>query len=81
MKVNTGMNRLGLDPEEIPELLTILSNCVSCCLTVKSIYSHVAAGDDPQEDTYTNEQARLFLSSARTLELGLGYSVLKHMCN
>ncbi|CAF1322212.1 unnamed protein product [Adineta ricciae] len=81
IKMNTGMNRLGLEFEELPELLAILSDCFCCSLTVKSIYSHAAASDDPQEDRYTNEQANLFISSASAMEQGLGYPLLKHICN
>ncbi|UJR11067.1 hypothetical protein I4U23_015250 [Adineta vaga] len=52
-----------------------------CRLMVKSIYTHVAASDDPQEDQYTADQTRAYLSSVHILETGLGYTVLKHMCN
>jgi alanine racemase len=80
VKMNTGMNRLGLGVDEIGEFLSILSNC-TYQPTIKSIYSHVAASDDPEEDNYTIEQARIFLFSVQTLETGLGYSVMKHLCN
>nr|ACD54604.1 alanine racemase-like protein [Adineta vaga] len=81
VKINTGMNRLGLDIDEIPAFLNILFEYTRCRLMVKSIYTHVAASDDPQEDQYTAEQTRAYLSSVHILETGLGYTVLKHMCN
>jgi alanine racemase len=75
------MNRLGLDLDEIPDFIEMFSKCACRRPKIKSIYTHVAASDDPQEDQYTAQQTRLYLSSVRTLETGLGYSVMKHMCN
>lgn len=43
LKVNTGMNRLGLRPEEVPKFLTYLSDMNN--LKLKSIYTHFAFAD------------------------------------
>ena len=80
IKLNTGMNRLGIDIDDLSQLLNILLNS-QYRFNIKSIYSHLAASDDPKEDNYTNEQARIFLSGAKLLEKGLGYSTIKHLCN
>ena len=80
IKLNTGMNRLGMDADDLPQLLVMLSNS-QCSLIIKSIYSHLVASDDPKEDSFTAQQARLFLSGAQFLEKNLGYSPMKHLCN
>ena len=71
---------MGIDIDELPQMLVILSN-TRACLHIESVYSHLAASDDPEQDHFTKEQARLFLAGARILEDGLGYRVLKHLCN
>jgi Alr-MurF fusion protein len=80
VKLNTGMNRMGIDIDELPQMLVILSN-TRAHPHFQSVYSHLAASDDPEQDHFTTEQARLFLTGTRILEDGLGYPVLKHLCN
>lgn len=80
IKLNTGMNRLGMDIDDLPQLLVTLSNS-RYPLIIKSIYSHLVASDDPKEDRFTAQQANVFLSGVEFLEENLGYSPLKHLCN
>jgi alanine racemase len=79
IEIDTGMCRLGLNVNEIDEFVCILKQCNS--LTVKSVFSHLVASEDPEEDVFTEKQACLFLSSAKQLEHSLGYSFFKHLCN
>ena len=79
IKIDTGMHRLGFMNEELPELMDFLSTC--SCLKVKSVYSHLAAADDPQSDSFTLGQIRLFKENADRLSETLGYKPLYHILN
>lgn len=79
IEIDTGMCRLGLNENQIDEFLSVLKPCRF--LTVKSIFSHLVASEDPNQDIFTEKQGSLFDSSAKQLEQGLGYSVIKHLCN
>jgi len=79
IKLDTGMHRLGFVPSEIPALLEFLA--VHDEVKVKSIYSHLAAAEDPQEDEYTMHQVRLFTSGAQSITDAIGYKPMWHILN
>jgi alanine racemase len=58
LKVNTGMNRLGFAPEEIPELLEELKGISS--VEVTGVFTHLAAANLPAEDDFTIGQLDQF---------------------
>lgn len=79
IKLDTGMHRLGFITEEIDELIDFLSK--SERVKVKSLYSHLAASDDPQHDEFTVSQAELFKTNADRLSDTLGYRPMYHILN
>ena len=79
IKLDTGMHRLGFVPDEIPALCERLKDCPE--IRVRSVYSHLAAADEPSQDAYTREQIRLFREGAATLEQALGYHPMWHLLN
>ena len=79
IKMDTGMHRLGFMSNEIPELLEFLSSCDR--VRVKSVYSHLAASDDPCNDEFTHSQVSLFKSNADRLSEALGYTPMYHILN
>ena len=79
IKIDTGMHRLGFQPEDVPELCERLKKQTG--LLVMSVFSHPAGSDAPEHDEFTLKQAKLFAGAARQLEDGLGYKVLKHFLN
>ena len=79
IKLDTGMHRLGFMPSEIDALLEFLSNCKE--VKVKSIYSHLAAAEDPAEDEFTLGQIRMFSNGAGKISDSLGYKPLWHILN
>ncbi|MCL1916171.1 MAG: alanine racemase [Desulfovibrionaceae bacterium] len=73
-KLNSGMNRLGLERKDFLGLLRTLNRNLSADL----LCTHLATADQPEELDYAREQARLFLSvwrEARQLRPGLGVSL------
>ena len=60
LKVDTGMGRLGVPPEDVPAFAAILARAPS--IRVTGAFSHLAAADDPA-DPFTRRQIDLFLES------------------
>jgi len=79
IKLDTGMHRLGFEKAEIPALKKALAGCEE--VQVKSIYSHLAASDEPQWDDFTLSQIKLFTDLCNDIEGVLGYSPMRHILN
>ncbi|WP_317898710.1 bifunctional UDP-N-acetylmuramoyl-tripeptide:D-alanyl-D-alanine ligase/alanine racemase [Aurantibacillus circumpalustris] len=79
LKIDTGMHRLGFEEQDFNELLKELQRTPQ--LKVQSVFSHLSGSDNPDLDAFTKEQIRIFESAYNLLEKGLGYTVIKHICN
>lgn len=79
LKLDTGMHRLGFMTEELDELLAFLKECPQ--VKVKSVYSHLAAADDPSSDDFTLGQIELFRKNAGRISEAVGYKPLYHILN
>lgn len=79
IKLDTGMHRLGFMSDEIEELAAFLQNTKE--VKVKSVYSHLAAADDVENDDFTHSQASLFVANADKLTEAIGYKPLYHLLN
>ena len=73
------MNRLGFSEDDIPEVLELLKG--SPHVRVASVFSHLAASEDPQHDDFTKEQIEKFLERTKKLQAGLGYNFIRHIVN
>lgn len=79
IKLETGMNRLGFVRDELATLLTTLKKLE--CFEVKSVFSHLAASDDPNEKEFTHGQIDRFQKMTAQFREGLGYYFMRHICN
>ena len=79
IKLDTGMHRLGFMTDEINELQDFLMSCNM--VRVKSVYSHLAAADDPANDDFTLGQIELFKKNADLLSESIGYKPMYHVLN
>lgn len=79
LKLNTGMNRLGFEPEEINALAEALKHQQT--FVVKSLFSHLVASEDPAQDAFTEQQVAQFTAAATILEQALGYPFIRHIAN
>jgi len=79
IKLNTGMNRLGFGKDDVTELCDRLA--ANSELEVASIFSHLAASEDPKEDDFTRKQISLFDEMSTKLMDRLGQNVPRHICN
>jgi Alr-MurF fusion protein len=79
IKIDSGMHRLGFMPDEINDLVSVLKS--NECLRVISVFSHLAASENPLFDDFTRKQAEVFISCAQKIESALKYPFLRHLLN
>ncbi|WP_140938864.1 bifunctional UDP-N-acetylmuramoyl-tripeptide:D-alanyl-D-alanine ligase/alanine racemase [Sphingobacterium lumbrici] len=79
IKLDTGMHRLGFMANEFDDALITLQK--SPQIKVVSVFSHLVASGDTTQKEFTAQQIQEFKTLADRLESGLGYPVLKHICN
>ena len=79
LELETGMNRLGFSAEDVVQLAQHLKH--STYIKVESIFSHLAASEDPAQDDFTKEQGDRFTNMVQVLEGSLSYPVVKHVSN
>ena len=73
------MNRLGFATSEIEKLAEHLG--ATTLLKVQSVFSHLAASEDPQQDEFTLQQFNLFKEAADAIAEKLNYPFLQHITN
>lgn len=79
LKLDSGMHRLGFMTGELEELTAYLKDCRY--VKVKSLYSHLAAAEDPAEDGFTLGQIAMFKRNADAITASLGYRPMYHILN
>jgi alanine racemase len=79
LKLDTGMRRLGFEPNELSELIVRLRN--SRDLVVRSIFSHLAASDEVEHDGFTRQQIKLFLEMSDTIRNHFKTPIFRHILN
>lgn len=80
IKVDTGMHRLGFTPQEVNQLSQVLNSCRSS-ISVKSVFSHLAASDNLKEESFTSKQINELQTFSRTLKNNLEIEFLVHILN
>lgn len=79
IKIDTGMHRLGFEKEDLSELCDLLKN--NNFITVKSVFSHLAASDDLQFDAFTKEQFHLFDVCFTQIQAVVSKPIIRHVLN
>ncbi len=79
VKLDTGMHRLGFEPKDIDPLIRYLSN--NPRLKIQSIFSHLAAADDPGDDPFTRQQITVFQQMANRITQATQSQPLWHLLN
>jgi len=79
IKLDTGMHRLGFVEKDIKELITFLTGKPN--FHVQSIFSHLAASEDPTEDEFSREQIAKFNEMSKMITHNIPYPVLLHILN
>jgi Alr-MurF fusion protein len=79
LKLDTGMHRLGFEPEHLPELLEALGSNPN--LWISSIFSHLAGADEAHLDDFTKNQVAVFTEMANNICVQIGYFPSRHLAN
>ncbi|MBN1132801.1 MAG: bifunctional UDP-N-acetylmuramoyl-tripeptide:D-alanyl-D-alanine ligase/alanine racemase [Bacteroidales bacterium] len=78
IKIDTGMHRLGFDPDEAGWLKQKLNTGI---LLVKSIFSHLSASEEAVHDRFTRKQIEMFERVSNEIISVLNYRPLRHLLN
>ncbi|HNV96231.1 MAG TPA: bifunctional UDP-N-acetylmuramoyl-tripeptide:D-alanyl-D-alanine ligase/alanine racemase [Bacteroidales bacterium] len=79
VKVDTGMHRLGFLQDEITQLAIRIKQLP--WIKIKSVFSHLAAAEDKNEDVFTMRQINLLQESASKLQQVCDDKILVHILN
>lgn len=79
IKLDTGMHRLGFQKEELNELMIRIKNNPN--LSIRSVFSHLAASDALEFDSFTRNQVQLFKEMSEQFVSFFNYKILRHILN
>ena len=79
IKFNTGLNRLGFWHTDIPNIIADLKETTH--VKVASLFSHLAASEDLEEQDFTINQINNFAYIAQQFYKHLGYEPMLHILN
>ena len=80
IKLDTGMRRLGFDPEkDMPQLIERLQR--QTALIPRSVFSHFVGSDSEGFDEFSEKQYELFLDGSSKLQEAFPHPILRHICN
>ena len=80
IKIDSGMHRLGFLKEDMKELKALLLS--QNVITPKSVFSHLAAADNPSMDDYTQQQFDYFDACCDELQEAYpGHHIMRHILN
>lgn len=80
IKLDTGMHRLGFDPDkDMPHLIERLHN--QNALIPKSVFSHFAGADADEFDAFSQSQFERFDAGSKMLQAAFEHHILRHIDN
>jgi alanine racemase len=79
IKIDSGMHRLGFEEHDLDELISLLQN--NSTIVVKSVFTHLAASEDAEENSFTQNQFDIFKRCCERIQSILPYNFLKHIAN
>jgi alanine racemase len=79
IKIDTGMHRLGFEPEEIKSLIEFIKQ--NPHIKIRSVFSHLSAADDPKFDTFTKHQVEIFKSCSELITNSFTHKIFRHILN
>jgi alanine racemase len=79
IKLDSGMHRLGFVASELHQLIAEIKQ--SDCFKVSSVFSHLAASDEPEHDSFTLEQIDAFESMSESIMDEFSYLIDRHILN
>lgn len=79
LKINSGMNRLGLRAEDLDELIQYLKG--HKMVRIRSVFTHLATADMPEEKNFSHQQLKTFDDAYNKITSELNCKPMKHALN
>lgn len=79
IKIDSGMHRLGFEPQDMDRLLERLQ--AQNQVKVRSVFSHLSGSDEARFDVFTRQQARVFTSCADRISDAFPHHIMRHILN
>lgn len=79
LKIDSGMHRLGFEPQEMDMLADFLQSQKS--VMVRSVFSHLAGADEQKFDDFTRQQIAEFKVCADKIQAVCDYKIMRHILN
>ena len=80
IKLDTGMHRLGFNPEkDMPRLIERLRR--QTALVPCSVFSHFVGSDGDEFDAFSHRQFDLFDRASHQLQEAYSHKIIRHICN
>lgn len=80
IKLDTGMHRLGFNPEkDMPRLIERLRR--QTALVPCSVFSHFVGSDGDEFDAFSHRQFDLFDRASHQLQAAYSHKIIRHICN
>ncbi len=78
IELDTGMHRLGFDSVSLKELLKLIP---SDFIEIISVFSHLAAAEDPDHDDFTKRQISDYIKMCKLIRQKYGKDFMMHILN
>ncbi len=79
LELETGMNRLGFNEEELATAIDIIKE--SQIVQIASVFSHLVASEDKKEDKFTATQIEKFEQLSERVTKEFNYPIIRHILN
>jgi alanine racemase len=79
IKIDSGMHRLGFEPEDMQMLIERLKG--QSQVKICSVFSHLSGADEVRFDDFTRYQIDVFSSSADLISAAFSHSIMRHILN
>ena len=79
IKIDTGMHRMGFNPDELPKLIELLKG--QNAVLPRSVFSHLVGSDSPKFDDFTLQQIAIFDHASSLLQNAFSHKILRHILN
>ena len=79
IKIDSGMHRLGFEPDDIQLLIERLQG--QSQVKVSSVFSHLAGADEARFDDFTRKQITVFTNCADLIAAAFSQTIMRHVLN
>ena len=79
IKIDSGMHRLGFEPQDMEQLLSRLKS--QSQVKVRSVFSHLSGSDEAKFDAFTKQQMKTFTDCADQFSADFPHHIMRHILN